>query len=339
MESLNQEELLAATNNGFADTIQSSVDQCDVDPLSPPSPTTQQTQSASAIMDTTSFTVEEEIGEINEDEFTANHSRTVFWSLLRYLRAILALLSAFVIDLTSADNKSVCSNVAKVLITLFTYGTIYTSTTGRLLWAIAYLMDHGWYLLAVTCSIVLLLGCGIVLALYEWMWKWQVRMMSLLCENNTNSGFNRLRSVNILDDDDMEDDLSLRAWIKRITYAVVYCLIWSLYCVLNVKVDFWINGHYVQARPAYYPIELRLVNWFEGAPILLGAGLLLYFAYPHFYRWNYSSERGTPFATVTGSAGTTAAPFTLTGDFSSDRYTILISEDDDEPTGIEDLLV
>merc|ERR1711933_649805 len=110
------------------------------------------------------------------------------------------------------------------------------------LWVIAYLMDHSWYLLAVTCSVVLIFLCAIFLAFYEWMWQWQGRTFSLLCagsDNISNSGYNILRSVNILDDDDMEDDLTLRGWIKQIFRALLSCLVWLLYCVFNIKIDFW----------------------------------------------------------------------------------------------------
>lgn len=341
MDFLNHEE----STNGIPNTT-GAVDPGAVDPLSP-LPTTHQLQlhnnddtaatNMNMNMNTTIPIIEKEESDDNDnnDDFTANHHRSRLRSFLRYTRAILTLLSAFLLDLTSANNASIVSKIVKLFLTTFTYAVVYTSATGQLLWAIAYLMDHAWYLLAVTCSIVLMLGCGIVLAFYEWMWRWQERVLLLMggnSNNNNNSGniggYDRLRSVNILDDDEMEDDLSLRAWIKRISHALISCLIWSLYCVLNVKVDFWITDQYVVARPVYYQIELRLVNCFEAAPILMGAALLLYYAYPSFYRWNFHREQLSIYST--NNNGTVVEPFASTGNSNHNHNHIIVDDEDDE---------
>jgi hypothetical protein len=359
MEFLNQEE--SSSNIRIVNTTEHDVSidqQYDVDPLSPHVPTTTQlpnsnvTDSSMARMTNNNFTNEEEEGSEgnndDDDEFTASHNRSRFRSFVQYTHAILALLSAVVLDLTSANNKSVLSKIVRIVATAFTYVTIFTSATGLLLWAIAYLMDHGWYLLAVTSAVMLLLQCALLLAFYEWMWQWQGRVISYLCgssDNNSNSnsyiGYNRLRSVHILDDDDMEDHLTLRGWIKQIVRALVTCLIWSLYCAWNVKVDFWITDQYMEARPAYYAIELRLVNCFEAATILLGAALLLYYAYPSFYRLNFCRDR-LPSSATTSITGTTVdttiadVPFAFasTEDVDNESYTIAVDEDNEVTMGV-----
>lgn len=317
----------------IANTNDVSIDQCNVDPLSPPAPTS---QLPGASMTTSDFTIEEEGIEGDDDEFTAAHSRSLFHSFLRYTRAIFALLSVCVLDLTSANNTSFVSKIVRIFVTVSIYGTVFTSSTGLLMWAIAYLMDHGWYLLAVTCSVVLLLLCVVLLVFYEWMWQWQGRIISVLCggsDINSHRGYNILRSVNILDDDDMEDGLTLRGWIKQIIEALVSCFIWVLYCMLNVKVDFWITDQYIVARPAYHTIELRLVNCFEAAPVLLGAALLLYYAYPSFYRLSFHHERVSTSATISGNVDTIDVPFASTEDENNTRYTIGVDEDNEVTIG------
>jgi hypothetical protein len=253
------------------------------------------------------------VEEGNEDEnndFTTNHNHSCFRSFFRYARAIFVLLLEFVFNLTTFDSTSIVSKIVKLFITVSSYTIVYTSVTARLLWAVHYLMEHNWYILVVTCSVVLLFGSVIVLACYEWMWRWQDRTLSWLgadsiggydaiigIDNNNDNGDTssnrrqRLRPVTILDDDDMEDDLSLRAWTKRIGYGLICCLIWSLYCVIIVTFDFFITDQYIIGRPSYYKIELRLLNCFEAAPIMFGAALCkLYYTYPYIYRWHYCEQ-------------------------------------------------
>jgi len=182
------------------------------------------------------------------------------------------------------------------------------------MWAICYLIESHWYILAVTTSILLFLGSWIILVCYEWMWKWQEPLFSLLGagsvgrydavilirnddddddEHNNNGGTHRRRHrrpLTILNDEDMEDDVSLKAWIKKIGYCLFCCLMWSLYCVIIAKTDFWLTEQHIVNRPDYYKIELRLVNCLEASPILFGAALFLLYAYPSFYNHERSSQ-------------------------------------------------
>eukprot|EP00533_Pseudo-nitzschia_delicatissima_P013280 CAMPEP_0197271400 /NCGR_PEP_ID=MMETSP1432-20130617/8495_1 /TAXON_ID=44447 /ORGANISM="Pseudo-nitzschia delicatissima, Strain UNC1205" /LENGTH=326 /DNA_ID=CAMNT_0042736817 /DNA_START=24 /DNA_END=1000 /DNA_ORIENTATION=- len=314
---LNQEESL---DTGMAETMGVSFDQNNTDPLGPPS----SNDNDSSIPRTT-FAGDDELEE--SAEFTAARNNPRLRSFLRYTRSILALASAVLLDLTRSDNNSLVSKIMRIVATGFVYATIYTTLTGMMLWAIAYLMDHGWYLLAATSSVVLLLVSCILLVVYEWMWSWQGSVVSYL---GSNSGYHRLRSVTVLNDDEMEDDLTLRGWIRQIVRALVSCLVWSLYCVLNVKIDFWITDLYVEARPNYFKIELRLVNCFEAAPILLGAALLLYVAYPSFYQLTAWMERLSAYAR--GADNSATQTFASTEELDSERYTIQVDEEDNEVT-------
>mmetsp|Transcript_13328 Transcript_13328/g.33531 ORF Transcript_13328/g.33531 Transcript_13328/m.33531 type:complete len:329 (+) Transcript_13328:218-1204(+) len=324
---LNQEESL---DTGLAETMVASFDQNNTDPLGPPS----SSDNDSSIPRTT-FAGDDELEE--SAEFTAARNNPRLRSFLRYTRSILALASTVLLDLTRADNKSLVSKIVRIVSTGFVYATIYTTLTGMMLWAIAYLMDHGWYLLAATSSVVLLLVCCILLVVYEWMWSWQGRVVSYV---GSNSGYHRLRSVTVLNDDEMEDDLTLRGWIRQIVRALVSCLVWSLYCVLNVKIDFWITDLYMEARPNYFKIELRLVNCFEAAPILLGAALLLYVAYPSFYQLTGWMERLSTYAR--GADNNATQTFASTEELDSERYTIQVDEEDNEVTmgvGMQNLII
>ncbi|VEU41401.1 unnamed protein product [Pseudo-nitzschia multistriata] len=266
-----------------------------------------------------------------DNDFTADYNRSRFRSAAKYARAVLALASAFVLDLTSAGNTTLVSVAARVSLTLFAYAVVYTSASRMLLMAIAYLMNHGWYLLAASCALILLLGCGILLAVCEWMWRWQDRALSVLDRNNI--GYDRLRSVNVLDDDEMEDGPSLRAWVRRIGSAVFACLVWSLFCALSANADAWIADAYKGARPSAPSIELRLVGCLEGLFLLAGAALLLYVACPSFYRLHLHLSRP-------GALGTAAVPLAhderglgfgggLDFDFDdNDNYTITVREDE-----------
>jgi hypothetical protein len=379
MEFLNQEGS-SSNSRIVANTTEHDVSidhQCHADALSPPAPTITQlpnntyvADNSTARMTNTNFANEEEGGERgnndhytndnDDDEFTASRNRSRFRSLLRYTRAILALFFAVVLDLTSANNKSILSKIVRIVVTAFTYLTIYTNATGLLFLAMEYLMNHAWYLLAVTSAVIVLFLSGLLLAFYEWMWQWQGRVMSYLCGGNSSNnisnsytGYNILRSVTVLDDDDMEDDLTLKGWIKQIVLALVTCLIWSLSCVGIMKVDFWITDHYVKARPQAYEIEHYLLDAFETAPILLGAALLLYCAYPSFYRLNFSRDRLPSSASfITSFTGTTPVDTTIDAnvsfafasneDVDNGSYTIEVVDEDDEVTmgvGMQHLII
>ncbi|KAG7348880.1 hypothetical protein IV203_011477 [Nitzschia inconspicua] len=222
-------------------------------------------------------------------------------SILHYCYSVSRLLIVDVLlELTSADNTSVLSKLLRLGMTVGSYFLLYTTATGHLMWGIAYLNDHGWYLLAASGSITLLLISTLVLTSYEWMWRWQerlcfplVRRIFSCCVNNDQSileysavGGRRRRMVVVHEDDDMEEDLSLRAWLHRFGKMAAACVVWLLYCLANIKIDFWITDQYILARPQYHRYELQLVNGFEAAPILVGAAVLLYWAYLPFYTWH-----------------------------------------------------
>ena len=318
-------------------TIDVSVNQRDADPLSSAAPIGQGPNHETKDVARSNLHSEDDNGEGNDTEFTPARDHSPFRSFQRYARSVLALFSACVLDLTNANNKTVVSWIIRIFFTIITYGTIYTNSTGLLLWAIAYLLDHRWYLLAVTCSVVLIFLCAMLLAFYEWMWQWQGRSISLWCsgsDNRSSSGYNVLRSVNILDDDDMEDNLTLRGWAKEIFRALVSCLIWSVYCIVNVKIDFWITEQYIVARPTYYVIELRLINCLEAAPILFGAALLLNHAYPNLLYRNFSREYISGSPTITGTVDTFAEPFASSEELDSERYLIVVDEDNEARIGV-----
>ena len=319
MEVWDQES--SSSDSRMADTTGTSLEQHNTNPLNSSSRTSGVSDNGDSLPRTT-FAGDE----LEEGEFTASNDQSRFRFFLRYIRSFLTLLFSILLDLFSANNKSILSKTIRILATGFVYATVYTSTTGMLLWTIAYLMDHGWYLLAVTSSVVLLLLCCAILVLYEWMWLWQGRAISFLCRDSSSIGYNRLRSVNVLDDDEMEDDLTFVGLIRQTVRGLVCCLVWSLYCVLNIKIDVWITDHYILARPEHFAIELRLVNCFEAALALLGAAVLLYFAYPSFYRWNFAASANT-------DADTTIA-FASTEEIDNEGYTIEVDQDNEAGMGL-----
>ncbi|KAG7374940.1 hypothetical protein IV203_014035 [Nitzschia inconspicua] len=219
--------------------------------------------------------------------------------LLHYGYSVSRLLIVDVLlELTSADNTSLVSKLLRLSMTVGSYFLLYTTATGHLMWGIAYLNDHGWYLLAASGSITLLLISTLVLTSYEWMWRWQERVCLPIvrriscCGNNDQSILEysaiggRRRMVVLHGEDDMEEDLSLRAWLRRFGKIATACVVWLFYCLANIKVDFWITDQYILARPQYHRYELQLVNGLEAAPILVGAALLLYWTYLPFYTWH-----------------------------------------------------
>lgn len=216
---------------------------------------------------------------------------------LYYCYSVSRLLVVDVIfDWTSAENVSLLSKGIRVTMTICSYFLLYTTFTGHLLWGIAYLNDHGWYLLAASGSVTLLLLSAVVLTSYEWMWRWQERCFLPLIARTSSEysllgGSNQRRAVTVHDDGDMDDDLSLRAWLKRFVKLGIACVVWLLYCMVNLKVDFWVTDQYMTARPQYHRYELQLVNGLEAAPILVGAAVLLYVAYLPFYAWHGQAPR------------------------------------------------
>jgi hypothetical protein len=251
-----------------------------------------------------------DLGNDNNNNNNNNHSLVA--QCVKYLYALSRILVVEVlVDLISADNPSLLSKLLRCACTLVSYSFWYTSLTGQLLWGIAYLMDHGWYLLAASGSVTLLLLSSLFLTSYEWIWRWQERWFIPLARKcgrtcsmtfagsmdytavatttstDTDGPQQRLRRpVIIHDEEDMDDDLSLRGWLKRFARIFGLCLGWLLYCIVNIKVDFWITDQYMLARPEYHRYELQMVNSVEAAPIILGAAILLYVAYPPLYTWH-----------------------------------------------------
>lgn len=327
MDVLNQEESPSLDSGMLVEA--SSDPNSNADPLTP-SPNDNNNDS----IPRTTFA-----GDELDGEFTTAHNHPQLRAFCRYARSITSLAFAILLDTTTSNNKSLVSKIVRIVSTVFLYETLYIRGTGMMLWAIAYLMDHGWYLLAATCSVVLLLLCCGLLVVLEWMWAWQGRAISFLGDGSSSSGYNRLRSVTVLDDDEMEDDLTLKGWIRHIFRALVSCLIWSLYCAGNVKMDFWIMDSYTEARPNHFKMELRLINSFLAAPILLGAAMLLYVAYPSFYRWHSLFERLSDYSR---GVENNATNFASSEELASETFTIQVDDDDNEMSmgvGMQNLII
>jgi hypothetical protein len=246
-----------------------------------------------------------------EDTFETNSVRHRRPRWVKYLYAVSRLLLVDVLlERTGADDPSVLSALVKVTVTGTSYVLLYTTAlASHLMWGIAYLMDHGYWMLAASGCVTLLCVSVILLLCYEWMWRWQERVFDPLvlgnccCRDVGNHADDyevlgtiqqepqqrrrrRRRPVVVHDEEDMEDDLSLRGWAKRFARILGFCLVWMAYCVVNIKVDFFITDLYIMARPEHYRFELLLVNCFEAAPILIGAAVFMHFAYPPFFQWH-----------------------------------------------------
>ena len=149
-------------------------------------------------------------------------------------------------DLTDAGNGSVPSLAVRVGLTAFSYAFCYTQSVGLLMMAVAFLVEHHWYLLAVSCSVVILLISSVALISYEWMWQWQGKMVLFF------HGSNRGRRQLIVDDDDADEALfeSWQVWSKRLGRAALIILGWTFYCWINIKLDhflFW--SQYSSSHP------------------------------------------------------------------------------------------
>lgn len=240
----------------------------------------------------------------------------------RWVRCVFGV----VFDLVSADNPSLLSLLARLMLTGASYGVAFTTVAGQLLWGMAYLMEHGWYPMAATTSVLLLAVAAATLTSYEWMWRWQQKMTSSsLCgycgvggSSGGGVGFSPRGGANggryrpaallvVMDDDqiDLEEDLSARAWAVTFGRLFMFGAAWLGYCLLNVRLDFWVWNLYLVAAPHHHPWKLQLVASLAAAPVLLGAAALLYFACPAFYRWH-----GPPLAPYSVAAASGAAvPF------------------------------
>jgi hypothetical protein len=252
--------------------------------------------------------IEEENSHAFNDEFNnrQNNCRKYAYSILRLL------VVDILIDYISADNTSIVSKTLRTLITVFSYST-YVALTGHLLWGIAYLLDHHWWVLAISGSVTLLLVSTFILAVYEWMWRWQAHAGRRITSGR--------QYVIVQSDDEDEDDLSLRAWLKQYSKWFGYVMVWWMYCILNIKIDFWITDMYIMGRPEHHKYELYLVNCIEAFPVLCGSALFMYYAYPPFYYWHCppSPARTNENVTLTATVPTT---ITAAGDPSSNNNNI-----------------
>jgi hypothetical protein len=203
-------------------------------------------------------------------------------SLLQRVLEILSPAWERMTLLLSADNPSVLSILCRVGISLTSYTLMYTRISGTILWTMVYLLDHHWYLLAVTSSVALLVLSALMLTSYEFFWRWQQHLTLILTPNITNassSSFSRNsnRVVTVEDDDE-----SVQAWAKFLGYKLGILGAWFVYCVINIQLDLWIWSKYLVAHPDHN-LELFFVNCLEAAPILIGAAYTLQYLYPPFY--------------------------------------------------------
>jgi hypothetical protein len=251
-----------------------------------------------------------EESDIDADDGTPfiDTSQSRIWKFLKYTWKWVKCILHFFFDLLSADNKSLVSRVSRVVLTASSFGVMLPNLAGQILWGMAYLIEHGWYPLAVTSSILLLMLSAAILTSYEWMWRWQEN--TYCCGFSPRGGANgaigggvssstsnrdeenvhvQYRPIVVVMDDneiDLEEDLSVRGWMKKIGRIAGFGVLWFLYCLLNVRLNFWIWNQYIVANPHHHPLKLRLVACLAVTPILVGAAALLYFAHPPFYRWH-----------------------------------------------------
>lgn len=243
-----------------------------------------------------------------------NNRPSFCWKVLKYVWNWIQCILYFVLDLLSADNNSLVSWIGKITITVSSYCVMVPNIIGQLLWGMMYLIDHGWYPLAVTTSTLILLFCSTILTLYEWMWRWQEKrslygvvvgccwpfrsaMGSTFGGSNNNTvRYHRPFVINIMDDNeiDLEEDLSLYGWMKKFGRLAGYGLgLWFPYCLINIYFDFWIWDRYINVSSSssttrhHHPIIERALACLAVTPVLVGAAVLLYYAHPPFYRWHH----------------------------------------------------
>ena len=181
-------------------------------------------------------------------------------------------------DMTNAENGSVASRMLRIALSLFLYCSLYTKFSGTLLNAMVYLVDHSWYLLAVTCAVVVLGISYSLLALYEWMWHWQSQPWIWMVPT-AQSTYRR-----IVTHDVDEEDVTWKTWTKKVGRCALIVIAWALYCWGNVRLDymvFW--SQYSDAHPGYN-LELLFVNSLQAAPILIGATYTIFLLFPAFYQ-------------------------------------------------------
>jgi hypothetical protein len=181
-------------------------------------------------------------------------------------------------DVTSAENGSAPSRIIRIVLSGLLYCSLYTKVSGTLLNAMVYLVDHSWYLLAVTCSVVVLGISYSLLILYEWMWHWQSQSLVWLSPS-AQSTYRRIVTHDVDD-----EDATWQTWAKKVARGTLIVVAWAFYCWGNVRLDymvFW--SQYSDAHPRYN-LELLFVNSLQAAPILVGAVYTISLLFPAFYQ-------------------------------------------------------
>jgi hypothetical protein len=141
-----------------------------------------------------------------------------------------------------------------------------------------YLVDHSWYLLGITCAVVVLGISYSLLTIYQWMWHWQSQSWIGL-STTTPSNYHRIVTHDVDD-----EDATWQTWAKKIGRGALIVVGWALYCWGNVRLDymvFW--SQYSDSHPGYN-LELLFVNSLQAAPILIGAAYTLSLLVPAWYQ-------------------------------------------------------
>jgi hypothetical protein len=193
-------------------------------------------------------------------------------SLPPVVESVLRIASAA----TRHDNESLISLVFRILLGAFSYCFVYTRIAGALLNTMAYLVAHRWYILAMTCSIIVLLVSAALLSLLQWMFNWQGRLLASVSDPR------RLRRLVHVEDDDHDDD-SILAWAKMIGRSLLICVLWAVYCVVNVHLDYALFWHQYSAGNPIFNLELLVVNSLQAGPILLGSVYAMYHLVPSLF--------------------------------------------------------
>lgn len=186
--------------------------------------------------------------------------------------------------------------IAKCIVTICSYVLFYTSVSSYFAFAILYLFDHSWYLLAWTMTIGLLAVSALLLTTYQFMWKWQSSVLLLFNSNRHHNSLNGSRSNSQADleatltlqqqEDDFDLDLEhWKDWLKYLARQLGILFVWMIYVLIVVKIDFWIWNQYNISHPTYHATfwELRLVNGLQALPFLPGSAICLYYLLPRYY--------------------------------------------------------
>lgn len=173
---------------------------------------------------------------------------------------------------TRFDNEALWSLLLRTFLGFISYCFFYTKLAGLLLNALAYLVAHRWYVLSMTCSIVVLIASAAMLELLQWLFNWRGRLLA---------AYRHGRILNV--EQDYLDDESVMAWAKTIGRLVVVSSIWTIYCYVNVRLDYALFWHQYSVGNPAFNLELLLVNSLQAGPILLGAAYTIHRMNPSLY--------------------------------------------------------